>query len=123
MTADKKNKYLQWIQTIGIVLSFLVLVFGGYKGAVSWGEWKAEMKAEMKERMFKNSEERVKTQQMVARPYSEYKNMQKADSLLMQQKDLDAAFDTINRRYINDEEDKKSRIESRAMRDSTFQEV
>lgn len=104
---NKLNSIVQWVILLG--------VFGGIFAAVfAWGEWKNIMQ----ERMFKDSEERILTQQMVARPYSEYKNMQKADSLLMQQKDLNAAFDTINKRYINDEEDKKSRVNSRAKRDT-----
>ena len=115
MTSEKKNKYLQWIQTITIVITFLLVVFGGYKGAIAWGRWTAVQE----ERMFKDSEERVKTQQMVAEPYSKYRMMMKNDTILEQQKFLRAAFDTINRRYANDEEDKKSRVISRAKRDST----
>ena len=118
MTKENKNKWLQWIQTGTMIITFLIVVFGGYRGAIAWGEWKAEMKAEMKERMFKDSEERVKTEQMVAEPYSKYRMMMKNDTILEQQKFLMGGFDALNKRDSADIEDKKDRIISRAKRDS-----
>ena len=108
---EKVNMIVQWVILLG--------VFSGIFAAVyTWGEWKNIMQ----ERMFKDSNERVKTEQHIAEPFSRYRMQLKNDSILMQQKFLNAAFDTINVRYSLDEEDKKSRIKSRADRDSIFVE-
>ncbi len=108
---NKLNSIVQWVILLG--------VFGGIFAAVfTWGEWKNIMQ----ERMFKDSNERVKTEQHIAEPFSRYRMQLKNDSILMQQKFLNAAFDTINVRYTEDEEDKKSRVKSRSDRDSIFKE-
>jgi murein L,D-transpeptidase YafK len=116
MTPKKKTPIGTIIQWIGGVLGFVGLFAGLIGGAVAWGEWKAESQ----ERMFKDSNERVITEQHVAEPFSRYKMQLKNDSILMQQSFLSTAFDTINKRHSNDEEDKSSRIASRNKRDSTY---
>lgn len=114
---DKKKTPIGTIvQWIGGVLGFIGLFAGLIGGAVAWGEWKAESQ----ERMFKDSKERVITEQHVAEPFSRYKMQLKNDSILVQQKFLTTAFDTINVRHANDEEDKISRIKSRSERDSIY---
>lgn len=116
MNAEKKNTIKNKINSV-VQWVILLGVFGGILGAaIAWGEWKNIMQ----ERMFKDSNERVRTEQHIAEPFSRYKMQLKNDSILMQQKFLNTAFDTINVRYANDEEDKKSRIKSRARRDSSY---
>lgn len=116
MNAEKKNTIKNKINSV-VQWVILLGVFGGiFAAAIAWGEWKNIMQ----ERMFKDSNERVRTEQHIAEPFSKYKMQLKNDSILMQQKFLNIAFDTINVRYANDEEDKKSRIKSRARRDSSY---
>lgn len=120
MNSEKKNKYREWMNTTILILTFLAIVFGGYKVAIGWGEYKTQQRNDKEQLMFKNAEQRIKTANHVNSPWTEYEVRMKSDTLIRMQKVVMTAFDTVNKVLANDEEDKADRIKSRARRDSLF---
>jgi len=116
MTTEKKDNMKNWVSTW--LTPSLIL------GSLLYGSWFVSgYMSESKQRMFESVEQRIKTKTLVDTPYSEYQNLKKRDSLLSQQKELFVIFDTINKMYESDIEDKEDRIKSRAQRDSILIET
>lgn len=111
MSTENKNNMKGWVAT-WLTPSLII-------GSLLYGSWfvSGYMEAS-KQRMFENAEERIRTKQHMDTPYNEYQNLKKRDSLLSLQKKIVIIFDTINKRYEDDIEDKEDRIVSRAKRDS-----
>lgn len=125
MADKKKTPILLIIQWVGGLLAFAGLFTGLIGGSMAWGEWKAEQKSIQDERMFKSSDQRVKTSTHINAPYSKYKMLMLRDTIIINQKHIDTvqktlgqAFDTINKFWIADAEDKVHRMKSRDRRDS-----
>ena len=116
MTTEKKDNMKNWVSTW--LTPSLIL------GSLLYGSWFVSgYMSDSKQRMFESVEQRIKTKTLVDTPYSEYQNLKKRDSLLSQQKELFVIFDTINKMYESDIEDKEDRIKSRAQRDSILIET
>jgi len=121
MTTEKKNKYREWMNTTILILTFLAVVFGGYKAAIAWGKYTENQKNIQEQLMFQSAEQRIKTKNHVNSPWTEYEVRMKSDTLIKMQKVVLQGFDTINKVLASDEEDKADRIKSRARRDSLFE--
>ncbi len=110
------------------VLSLIVVLGGSWfilKASSEWGAFKQELKNEREQLMFESSDQRVKTKMLVDAPYSKYQQLMARDTIKAQGKHLDTiqvalnkAFDTINKFWIADAEDKIHRMKSRNRRDS-----
>ena len=113
---------LKWFVS---VVGFIGVFGFMFKASVEWGSFKQELKNERENYMFDTTEDKVKTKLLVDAPYNKYQLLMARDTIIDQGQHLDTitkslmgAFDTINKRYANDVEDKIHRIASRKKRDS-----
>lgn len=115
------------------IIAKWILSLAAFAGAIwfvliassEWGAFKQELKNERENYMFETTADKVKTKLLVDAPYNKYQLLMARDTIIDQGQHLDTitkslmgAFDTINKFWVSEAEDRANRIPSRRKRDS-----